>query len=269
MKKCVVFLMVFVFLFGLVACGTGNDNSGDKSSDSSIVIDSASELIDEILKKDIYKKGTYSMDCYVKTDDDKTVSHEAISMNMKGSYFIKEEIEDFSTSMFDLLDDSDEVAAGLYLTENTIYFMEHKSSGYKTRKMDADDYPMTDDYKSYEKLHGRLLLESAIESSYVKNKDKTYTLEITCDIAETEELIEIFDYDIEISDMKVDFETTESKVTYTVSEDFFITKTIFEFSQTAESLEITYTCKFENTFIGVDNTVVPPEGMDIESAEQM
>lgn len=265
MKKCVVFLMVFVFLFGLVACGTGNDNSGDKSSDSSIVIDSASELIDEILKKDIYKKGTYSMDCYVKTDDDKTVSHEAISMNMKGSYFIEEEIEDFSTSMFDLLDDSDEVAAGVYLTENTIYLMEHKSSGYKTWKMDADDYPMIDDYKSYEKLHGRLLLDSAIESSYVKNKDKTYTLEITCDIAETEELIEIIDYDRG----GADFEITESKVTFTVSEDFLITKTIFEFSQTAESLEITYTCKFENTFIGVDNTVVPPEGMDIESAEQM
>lgn len=265
MKKCAVLLMIFVLIFGLVACGTGNDNSGDKSSDSSIVIDSASELIDEILKKDIYKKGTYSMDCYVKTDDDKTDSFQEFSMNTKGSYFIEEEIKDFSTSIFDLLDDSDEVAAGLYLTENTIYLMEHKSSGYKTWKMDADDYPMTDDYKSYEKLHGRLLLESAIESSYVKNKDKTYTLEITCDIAETEELIEIFDYDIE----GVDFEITESKVTFTVSEDFLITKTIFEFSQTAESAEITYTCKIENTFIGVDNTVVPPEGMDIESAEQI
>lgn len=159
------------------------------------------------------------------------------------------------------------------LVENgdTVYFMENDGGEDEIFSMNVSDYPGFNMFRDYFNIVDvQEIFNSAQNSSFSQKEDKSYDVSITCDTSKDLGFIENIDLDISLAGPgMVAFNTTECKINMNISEDFFVTKINIEFSQTAEKIEMTYTCKYEISFISSDNTVAPPEGMDIEKAETM
>lgn len=147
------------------------------------------------------------------------------------------------------------------LVENgdTVYFMENDDGEDEIFSMNVSDYPGFNMFRDYFNIVDvQEIFNSAQNSSFSQKEDKSYDVSITCDTSKDLGFIENIDFDISFEGSgMVAFNTTECKINMNISEDFFVTKINIEFSQTAETIEITYTCKYEMSFIGSDNTIAP------------
>ena len=277
MKKITLLLIALVLMFSFVACET--DNEPTKSTNPpatstpeatpSATVANVSELMAEVLKTDRFEDGTYSLKISLATDDDKTAHDCKQKIDMNGCYSLEKTIKDFSLSIVD--SSREEIStAGMYLKGDTVYFMENDGGKNEIFSMNVSDYPGINMFQDFVNISVQEIFNSAQNSSFSQKEDKSYDVSITCDTSKDLGFIENIDLEFgsEGSGM-VAFNTTECKINMNISEDFFVTKINIEFSQTAETIEMTYTCKYEISFISSDNTVAPPEGMDIENAKTM
>ena len=276
MKKITLLLIALVLMFSFVACET--DNEPTKSTNPpatstpeatpSATVANVSELMAEVLKTDRFEDGTYSMKISFATDDDKTAHHYKQKLDMNGYCSFEKTIKDFSFSIVD--SSREEIAtAGVYVKGDTVYFMENDGGEDEIFSMNVSDYPGFNMFRDYFNIVDvQEIFNSAQNSSFRQKEDKSYDVSITCDTSKDLGFIENIDLDFSAADEGwIVFNTTECKINMNISEDFFVTKINIEFSQTAETIEMTYTCKYEISFISSDNTVAPPAGMDIEKAE--
>lgn len=276
MKKITLLLIALVLMFSFVACETDNEPTkatnppatSTPEATPSATVANVSELMAEVLKTDKFKNGTYSLKYSLATDDDKTAHACKQKIDMNGCYSFEKTIKDFSLSIVDSYCEHISTA-GMYLKGDTVYFMENDGGKNEIFSMNVSDYPSINMFNDYVNIDVQEIFNSAQNSSFSQKEDKSYDVSITCDTSKDLGFIENIDLDISSGeDMgMVAFNTTECKINMNISEDFFVTKINIEFSQTAETIEMTYTCKYEISFISSDNTVAPPAGMDIEKAE--
>ncbi len=275
MKKITLLLIALVLMFSFVACETNNEPTKSTNPPAtstpeatpSATVANVSELMAEVLKTDRFEDGTYSLKISLATDDDKTAHDCKQKIDMNGCYSLEKTIKDFSLSIVD--SSREEIStAGMYLKGDTVYFMENDGGKNEIFSMNVSDYPSINMFQDYVNISVQEIFNSAQNSSFSQKEDKSYDVSITCDTSKDLGFLENIDLDISLAGPgMVAFNTTECKINMNISEDFFVTKINIEFSQTAETIEMTYTCKYEISFISSDNTVAPPAGMDIEKAE--
>lgn len=285
MKKITLLLIALVLMFSFVACETDNNDTVIPVAPTG-PLDVASTVLSAISKPDRFEDGTYKIDISYVTDSKEIHYQKAYSYTMNGNFYLKETVKDFSLLMAYPV--SNDGMAGIYVKDNDLYLAEPVRGGegeftgeMETIKVSVDSFSSTIDEMKVmlSPIDVKAIINSCKTTSFIQHKDGSYEYIFDCDVSKDLSFLENIDQDLTtsivndqnlIEEVDVPFNTTVCKVTLKISEDFHITKITIEFSQTAaQHIEMTYTCKYEMSFIGSDNTIAPPEGMDIENAETM
>lgn len=286
MKKFTLLLISFVLMLSFIACDMDKNNDSavlpvgpDSSGDP---LANANTVLAAISTPDRFEDGTYKIDISYVTDE--SFYQTAHSYTLNGNLYLKETVKDFSLLV--VYPHANNEKAGVYVKDNNLYLSEPArgdegefTGEMETIKVSVDSFSsiINEMKASLSPIDVKAIIESSKTVSLSQYEDGSFGVNINCDVSKDLSFVENIDQDLttsivtdqnQIKEVDVPFNTTVCKVDLKISKDFLVTKITIEFSQTAaQYIEMTYSCKYEMSFMSSDNTIAPPEGMDIEKAE--